>query len=71
MDHRDGGRFVRRFLVALEMSFSAGVAWSQTAEIRVDVTDSSGAFMVGVSVAVTAIDTGVTHAYLTDSVLPR
>jgi hypothetical protein len=49
------------------MSLSAGTTWSQSAEIRIDVADNSGASMVGISVAVTDIDTGVMHTYVTDS----
>jgi len=40
------------------------IPWSgQTARIRVDVSDSTGAVMVEVPVVVTNIDTGVAHSY--------
>jgi len=40
---------------------------AQTAEIRVDVVDSTGAVLVGVPVTVTDIDTGIVHTFKTDS----
>lgn len=41
--------------------------WSQTAVIRVDISDATGAVMVGVAVTVTDTDTGVTCPYVTSS----
>ena len=58
--------FLRGTLIGLWSIFGMA-AWGQTAEIRVDIGDSSSAVMVGVPVVVTNTDTGVTHSYTTDS----
>ena len=67
MGFRSGRLSAGYFLVVLGFLVLTRSAWSQTAEITVDIADNSGAVMVGVSVVVTDIDTGVTHSYVTDS----
>jgi hypothetical protein len=67
MNKSAGGFVLRGILLLLSLCFLAPAAWSQTAEIRVDVGDSSGATMVGVPVMVTNIDNGVAHEFKTDS----
>lgn len=42
-------------------------ATAQTAQIRVDVSDSTGAVIPGVAVTVANTDTGTSHAYASDS----
>lgn len=42
-------------------------AIAQTAQIRVDVSDSTGAVITGATITVSNSDTGVSHTYMTDT----
>lgn len=53
-------------LVAIAF-LSAGAAYAQTGEIRVDVTDTSGGLLPGAAVVVTNTDTGLVQNTKTDS----
>jgi hypothetical protein len=59
--------FLRGWMAMVAAIVLVPAAWSQTAEIRVNVGDISGAVMVGVPVVVTNTDNGVAHSYKTDS----
>jgi len=61
------GIVLRGILLVLILCLFVPPARAQTAEIRIDVGDSSGATMVGVPVLVTNTDNGVAHTYKTDS----
>ena len=57
----------RGFLLVLFVTVLVPAGFGQTAQIRVDVVDNTGAVIVGVPVTVTNTDTGVKRSYMTDS----
>src|SRR5882757_294579 len=67
MGKHAGFRVLHGIVLLFAVCAFHSVAWAQTAEIRVDVSDSTGAVMVEVPVVVTNIDTGVAHSYKTDT----
>jgi len=67
MGKRAGIRVLHGIVLLFAVCAFHSVARAQTAEIRVDVSDSTGAVMVEVPVVVTNTDTGVAHSYKTDT----
>src|SRR5882757_3275103 len=67
MDKRAGFRVLHGIVLLLAACVFHSAARAQTAEIRVDVSDSTGAVMIEVPVVVTNTDTGVAHSYKTDT----
>jgi hypothetical protein len=67
MGKRSGKLLLRGALLLVAGMVLVKGAAAQTAEIRVDVADASGAVMVGVPVVVIDTDTGVSHTFKTDS----
>ena len=67
MGRRDGFRLVYVLVFLLALSGFRSQAVAHSAQIRVDVTDSTGAIVPGVAVTILNTDTGTTRAFTSDS----
>ena len=65
--YRHGTYLIRVVVLVLACFGVASSLVAQTAEIRIDVTDNTGAVMVGVPIVVMNTETGVQHISNTDS----
>ena len=67
MGNRNKVPFAWCFLLVVGSLAVPAKRWSQTGEIRIDTSDSSGAVLVGFSILITDKETGAVSSFIIDS----